>query len=76
MPLVPIQQVVDSLRPGGIVVIVCGMQFNPSRNLILHTWDPLVIEHYEIVRDRSDWEGRRDVDIIQMVAKKPLEIKD
>jgi len=72
MPLVPIQKVVDSLKPGGIVVIVCGMQFNPSQNSILHTWDPLVIEHYEIVRDRSDWEGRRVLDIIQMVARKPL----
>lgn len=71
MPLVPIQKVVDSLKPGGIVVIVCGMQFNPSQNSILHTWDPLVIEHYEIVRDKSDWEGRRILDIIQMVARKP-----
>ncbi len=71
MPLVPIQKVIDSLKPGGIVVIVCGMQFNPSQNSILHTWDPLEIEHYEIVRDKSDWEGRRMLDIIQMVARKP-----
>jgi len=70
MPLVPIQKVVDSLKPGGIVVVVCGMEFNASRNLILHTWDPLVIEHYEIVRDKSDWEGRRVLDIIQMVGRK------
>jgi len=71
MPLVPIQKVVDSLKPGGIVVIVCGMQFNPSQNSILHTWDPLVIEHYEILREKSDWEGRLILDIIQMVARKP-----
>jgi SAM-dependent methyltransferase len=71
MPLVPIQRIVDSLKPGGIVVIVCGMQFNPSQNSILHTWDPLVVEHYEIVREKSDWEGRRVLDIIQMVARKP-----
>ena len=71
MPLVPIRKVIDSLKPGGIVVIVCGMQFNPSQNSILHTWDPLVIERYEIVKDKSDWEGRRILDIIQMVARKP-----
>ena len=70
-PLVPIEKIVDSLKPGGIVVIVCGMEFNPSQNLILHTWDPLVIEHYEIVREKSDWEGRRILDIIHMVARKP-----
>ena len=51
--------------------MVCGMEFNPSQNLILHTWDPLVIEHYEIVREKSDWEGRRVLDIIHMVARKP-----
>jgi SAM-dependent methyltransferase len=71
MPLVPIQRIVESLKPGGIVVIVCGMQFNPSQNSILHIWDALVIEHYESVRDKSDWEGRRVLDIIQMVARKP-----
>jgi hypothetical protein len=36
MPLIPIQKIVDSLKPGGIAVIVCGMQFNPSPNSILH----------------------------------------
>ena len=70
-PLVPIEKIVDSLKPGGIVVIACGMEFNPSQNLILHTWDPLVIEHYEIVREKSDWEGRRVLDIIRMAARKP-----
>jgi SAM-dependent methyltransferase len=71
MPLVPIQKIIDSLKPGGIVVIVCGMQFNPSQNSLLHTWDPLVVEHYAIVKEKSDWEGRRVLDIIHMVARKP-----
>ncbi len=70
MPLVPIQKVVDSLRPGGIVVMECGTDFRPDRNAMLHLFDPLVIEHYEVVRDKSDWEGRREVDIIRLVARK------
>lgn len=70
MPLVPIQKVVDALKPGGIVVMECGTDFLPSRNAMLHLFDPLEIEHYEIVRDKSDWEGRRVVDIIRLVAKK------
>jgi SAM-dependent methyltransferase len=71
MPLVPVQKVVDSLKPGGIVVMECGTDFLPDRNAMLHLFDPLVIEHYEIVRDKSDWEGRREVDIIRLVARKP-----
>ena len=71
MPLVPVQKVIDSLKPGGIVVMECGTDFDPSRNSMLHMFDPLVIEKYELVRDTSDWEGRRQVDIIRLVAKKP-----
>lgn len=70
MPLVPIQKVVAALKPGGIVVMECGTDFLPTRNAMLHLFDPLEIEHYEIVRDKSDWEGRRVVDIIRLVAKK------
>ena len=70
MPLVPIQKVVAALKPGGIVVMECGTDFIPTRNAMLHLFDPLEIEHYEIVRDKSDWEGRRVVDIIRLVAKK------
>jgi SAM-dependent methyltransferase len=71
MPLVPIQRVLDSLKPGGFVVMECGTDYLPDRNAMLHLFDLLVIEHYEIVRERSDWEGRREVDIIRLVAKKP-----
>ncbi|MGH9528976.1 MAG: class I SAM-dependent methyltransferase [Terriglobales bacterium] len=71
MPLVPVQGVVDSLKPGGIVVMECGTDYLPDRNAMLHLFDSLEIVHYEIVRDKSDWEGRREVDIIRLVARKP-----
>lgn len=71
MPLVPIQRVVDSLKPGGFVVMECGTDYLPDRNAMLHLFDLLVIEHYEVVREKSDWEGRREVDIIRLVARKP-----
>jgi len=71
MPLVPVQKVVDSLKPGGIVVMECGTDYLPDRNAMLHLFDSLEIVHYEIVRDKSDWEGRREVDIIRLVARKP-----
>ena len=61
MPLVPLQKVVDSLKPGGIVVMECGTDYLPDRNAMLHLFDSLEIVHYEIVRDKSDWEGRREV---------------
>lgn len=71
MPLVPVQKVVDSLKPGGIVVMECGTDYLPDRNAMLHLFDPLEIVHYEIVRDKSDWEGQREADIIRLVARKP-----
>ena len=71
MPLVPVQRVVDSLKSGGIVVMECGTDYLPDRNAMLHLFDSLEIVHYEIVRDKSDWEGRREVDIIRLVARKP-----
>lgn len=71
MPLVPVQRVVDSVKAGGIVVMECGTDYLPDRNAMLHLFDPLEIVHYEIVRDKSDWEGRREVDIIRLVARKP-----
>jgi SAM-dependent methyltransferase len=72
MPLIPVQKVVDSLKPGGIVVMECGTNFLPDRNAMLHLFDALVIERYEIVWDKPDWAwGRREVDIIRLVARKP-----
>lgn len=71
MPLVPVEKVVDSLKPGGIVVMECGPEFNNRRNVMLHLFDSLEIMHYEIVRDKADFNGRRETDIIRLVARKP-----
>ncbi|HUN88598.1 MAG TPA: class I SAM-dependent methyltransferase [Terriglobales bacterium] len=70
MPLVPIEKIVDSLKPGGIVVMECGTDF-AGRNGMLHMFDPLQIIHYEIVRAKADFYDRRETDIIRLVAKKP-----
>jgi protein-L-isoaspartate O-methyltransferase len=71
MPLVPVEKVVDSLKPGGIVVMECGPEFNNSRNAMLHLFDPLEIVHYEIVRDKADFYGHRETDVMRLVARKP-----
>jgi len=71
MPLVPIKKVVDSLKPGGIVVMECGDDFVSSRNEMLNMFDTLQIVHYEIVRAKSDFYDRRETDVLRLVAKKP-----
>jgi SAM-dependent methyltransferase len=71
MPLVPIQKVVDSLKPGGIVVMECGADFVSGRNQMLHMFDPLQIMHYEIIRAKSDFYDRRETDVLRLVARKP-----
>ena len=71
MPLVPVQKVVDSLKPGGIVVMECGADFVSARNEMLHLFDPLQITHYEVVRAKSDFYDRRETDVIRLVARKP-----
>jgi len=71
MPLVPVQKVVDSLKPGGIVVMECGADF-VGRNEMLHMFDALQIVRYEIVRAKSDFYDRRETDVLRLVARKPL----
>ena len=71
MPVVPIEKVIGSLKPGGIVVMECGPEFNNSRNAMLHLFDPLEIVRYEIVRDKADFSGRREIDVMRLVAQKP-----
>ena len=66
-PLVPVQKVVDSLGPGGIVVMECGQEFVPERNSILHLFDSLLIARYEIVRTKADWGDRREMDVFRLV---------
>jgi SAM-dependent methyltransferase len=70
-PLVPIQKVIDSLKPGGIVVMECGQEFVPEPNALLHLFDSLRIVRYEIVRTKGDWGDRREVDVFRLVAQKP-----
>jgi SAM-dependent methyltransferase len=70
MPLVPIQKVVDSLKPGGIVMMECGAEFVNGRNEMLHIFDPLQIMLYEIVRAKSDFYDRRETDVLRLVAMK------
>jgi hypothetical protein len=68
---VPVEKVVDSLKPRGIVVMECGPGFLNGRNAMLHLFDPLEIVHYEIVRDKADFYDRRETDVIRLVARKP-----
>jgi SAM-dependent methyltransferase len=70
MPLVPVQRVLDSLKPGGFVIMECGADF-VGRNGMLKMFDPLQIVSYEIVRAKSDFYNRRETDVLRMVAKKP-----
>ena len=69
MPLVPVQKVVDALKPGGIVVMECGADF-VGRNGMLKMFDALRIERYEVVRDTADFYDRRQTDIIRLIARK------
>lgn len=70
-PLVPVQKVIDSLKPGGIVVMECGQEFVPEPNALLHLFDSLRIVHYEIVRTKADWGDRQEMDVFRLVAQKP-----
>jgi SAM-dependent methyltransferase len=70
MPLVPVQRVVDAMKPGGIVVMECGADF-VGRNEMLKLFDPLRIVRYEIVRASSDFYDRREVDVLRLIAEKP-----
>jgi SAM-dependent methyltransferase len=70
MPLVPIERVIDSLKPGGIVVMECAADYT-GRNGMLKMFDALQITRYEIVRAKADWYKRMETDVLRMVAIKP-----
>ena len=70
MPLVPVAKVLAALKPGGIVVMECGADF-VGRNQMLKMFDDLEIVRYEIVRATADFYGRRETDVLRMVARKP-----
>jgi len=71
MPLVPVEKIVDSLKPGGIVVMECGPGFLNGRNAFLHLFDSLEIVRYEIIREKADFYNRRETEVIRLVARKP-----
>ena len=70
MPLVPIERVIDSLKPGGTVVMECAANY-VGRNGMLRMFDALQITRYEIVRAKADWYNRIETDVLRMVAVKP-----
>jgi SAM-dependent methyltransferase len=70
MPLIPVQKVLDSLKPGGIVVMECAADY-VGRNGMLKMFDALQIVRYEIVRAKADFYDRMETDVLRMVAIKP-----
>ncbi len=58
MPLVDVQKIIDALKPGGIIVMEFGPGF-VGRNGMLHLFDGLMIERYEITRAVSGFSDRR-----------------
>lgn len=69
MPLIDMKRVVDSLKPGGYVVMECAVDY-VGRNGMLKKFDDLRIERYEIVRGVADWYDRREIDILHLIARK------
>lgn len=70
MPLVPVQRVLDSLKPGGVVVMECAADY-VGRNEMLKMFDALRIVRYEIVRAKADFYNRAETDVLRMIATKP-----
>jgi SAM-dependent methyltransferase len=70
MPSIPVERVVASLKPGGIVVMECGAHF-VGQNGMLRMFDTLKIIHYEVVRAKADFDNRMDTEIVRLIATKP-----
>jgi len=70
MPLVPVELVIDSLKPGGTVVMECAADY-VGRNGMLKMFDALQITRYEIVKTKADWYNRIETDVLRLVAVKP-----
>ena len=62
-------KVVESLKPGGLVVMECGADW-VGRNEMLKLFDGLQIVRYEIVTAKSDFFNRREMDVLRLVARK------
>jgi len=65
-----IARMIEGLRPGGIVVMECGADW-VGRNEMLKMYDGLQIVRYEIVKAKSDFFNRQEMEVLRMVAKKP-----
>jgi SAM-dependent methyltransferase len=69
MPLINVKKVVDALKPGGVVLMECAVDY-VGRNGMLKRFDDLRIDRYEILRSVADWYDRREIEILRMVATK------
>lgn len=69
MPLIPVERIIDSLKPAGMVVMETAVDF-VGRNGMLKMFDALKIVRYEIVQAKADFYGRREWDVLRMVAEK------
>lgn len=70
MPFVPVQRVVDALKPGGMVVMEAAVDY-VGRNGMLKMFDALKIVRYEIVRTKADFYERQEIEVLRLVAIKP-----
>jgi SAM-dependent methyltransferase len=70
MPLIPIERVINSLKPGGMLVMECAADY-VGRNGMLKMFDALRITRYEIVKAKADWYNRLETDVLRLVAVKP-----
>jgi SAM-dependent methyltransferase len=70
MPLIPVEKVIASLKPGGIIVMECATHF-VGRNGMLKMFDSLEITRYEIVRAKADFDNRMETDVLRLIATKP-----
>lgn len=69
MPVTDVKKTIDALKPGGIVLMECAVDY-VGRNGMLKKFDDLRIERYEILRAVADWYDRREIEILRMVARK------
>lgn len=70
MPLIPVEKVVDSLKPGGVIVMECATHF-VGRNGMLKMFDALKIVRYEVVRAKADFDHRMETEVLRLIATKP-----
>ncbi len=70
MPLVPVEKVVDALKPDGIIVMECATHF-VGRNGMLKMFDALKIVHYEVVHTKADFDNRMETEVLRLIATKP-----